>query len=62
MCHQPVAVLSVLPGDEATVEDGSEVVGAPLLPAPDTLRLLGQALTPLDVHTGLVAEHQLGFV
>ena len=58
----PVAVLPVLPGDEAAVEDGREVVGAALLPAPDTLGLLGLALTALDVHTGLVTEHQLGLV
>ena len=58
----PVAVLPVLPGDEAAVEDGREVVGAALLPAPDTLGLLCLALTALDVHTGLVTEHQLGLV
>ena len=58
----PVAVLPVLPGDEAAVEDGGEVVGAALLPAPDTFSLLGLALTSLDVHTGLVTQHQLGFV
>ena len=58
----PVAVLSVLPGDEAAVEDGGEVVGASLLPVSDTLSLLCEALTALDVHTGLVTQHQLRLV
>ena len=58
----PVAVLPILPSDEAAVEDGREVIGAALLPAPDTLGLLGLALTALDVHTGLVTQHQLRFV
>ena len=54
-----VALLSVLPVDVTAVDDGGEVVGAALLPLPDTLGLLGLALTTLDVHTGLVAQHQL---
>ena len=46
----------------AAVDDGGEVVGAALLPLPDTLGLLGLALAALDVDTGLVTHHQLGRV
>ena len=58
----PVAVLPVLPGDEAAVEDGREVVGAALLPVPDALRPLSVGLRALDVDTRLVAQHQLRLV
>ena len=58
----PVALLPVLPLDVAAVDNGGEVVGAALLPLPDTLGLLGLALTALDVDTSLVTHHQLGRV
>ena len=58
----PVALLPVLPAHHTAVEDGREVVGAALLPVPDTLGLLGEALAALDVHTGLVTQHQLRLV
>ena len=58
----PEAVLPVVSGDVAAVHDGGEVVGAPLLPVSNALGLLSVGLRALDVHTGLVTQHQLGLV
>ena len=58
----PEAVLSAEPADVAAVDDGSKVVGAPLLPVSHALRMLSVGLGTLDINTSLITQHQLRLV